>query len=424
MLSSPEVVNHHAEATRSALKNLEISGLPPSPEFTPGSERLSRWGEMTLFRAGWGESVTTQRIIDTLNANRVLSELQESQLKNLGFEAGYRFGPGVKIESDDVQEYQATYAAQLAAQSMAARGWDRLGGLYIGSSTMSEAAIYRTREILADWGIKVDHVQHHNLACQSPTTAIVHALQQPRLHGQQVVVVGLDTLTGNMANLEDPMPFTLFGNGGGALAFIPKQDLIYLHGHTKFEHDEAGITRAVSMRSLPSAYEWQPHPDNHMLEGALTGAYVAVTNDGLFMDLPPTGVNRAITMNGTGTFAYFVVEGKTVELIDYEMQQYLNSGHKVRYGNLKKLIGHQPSLAVIEGVNQRAEKQFKRRKIVEPPFTIEWVMDKTGFNNVSAGTSLIALEEHAHRRNLDTGAYVLYGMGIGNSVGAHVIVAL
>ncbi len=423
-MNRSEVENDQSrEAIRAALLSLEIGGLPPTPEFAPGSEKLKFWFEMAILIGGWGTLVPSQKIISVLYEHGGISNLQAMQLKELGFNGGYRFNSSVEIESPLVQEYQANYAAQLAQGVANARGWDSLDALYIGTSTMTRDAILETADILRKKGIPVHYLQHHNLACQSPTSASVHALQHPDLQNRRVVVVGLDTLTGNLANLYDPVPFTLFGNGGGAWAFIPGVDLMYLGGATYFEHDSLGITQSIPFRDLPPLHERRPLPPNYLLVNSQTADYVAYTDEGLFMAIDPPP-SRAITMNGRQTFIHFVKRANTPGLIYEAYQQYEQSPFRDKYGPINKVIGHQPSRAVIDGINHSAQKRFNVQEIPGNPLYFQWVMEETGFNNISAGTSLVALVELASRGLLDAEPTMLVGLGIGNTVGIHKLKAL
>jgi hypothetical protein len=49
-------------------------------------------------------------------------------------------------------------------------------------------------------------------------------------------------------------------------------------------------------------------------------------------------------------------------------------------------------------------------------------MRETKFNNISAGTGLVAWEELVFRQQLQPGrAHILLGLGVGASVGAHLV---
>jgi hypothetical protein len=73
-------------------------------------------------------------------------------------------------------------------------------------------------------------------------------------------------------------------------------------------------------------------------------------------------------------------------------------------------------------LNNFARKQHERKHISGVPPYFTWIMDRTPFNNISAGTGLVAMEELAHSGMLTPGsAHLMLGLGIGNSVGVHIV---
>ncbi|MEK7118984.1 MAG: hypothetical protein AAB889_00505, partial [Patescibacteria group bacterium] len=248
----------------------------------------------------------------------------------------------------------------------------------------------------------------------------VDALTRPDLTGKNVVVVGLDTLS-PMTAPHDPITYAIFGNGGGAFAFRPGKEMEYLHGTTRFEHDEKGITRCIPICALPPKEEWQPYPDNFLLVGEQTHEFLAVTKDGLVMCIPPTG-NGKIIMDGVATIRYFIIESTSFDMIQNEVAWYVRHGNVEEYGPLDIPFGHQPSFEVIDGLNNYALKRYKREKLLGTPLQFPWVMRNTGFNNISAGTGLVAIEEMAHTGQLQPhSTHLMLGLGIGNSVGIHLV---
>lgn len=399
----------------------ELPGLPDTPEFAPGSERVSRLGDMAIARAGWGGQLSTEAIIEAGSRAGQLIELQITQLRNIGFDGGYRFSTEISdLFNPLLQWLQAGWATKLALKVIAERDWDTVDALYVGSSTTTPETVRQIRDNLEQRGVTVGRIQQHSLACQSWTTSTVDALIRSDLTGKNVVVVGLDTLS-PMTDPNDPITYAIFGNGGGAFAFRPGEEMEYLHGTTRFEHDEKGITKCIPICALPPKEEWQPYPDNFLLVGEQTPEFLAVTRDGLVMCIPPTG-NGKIIMDGVATFRYFVIESTSFDMIQNEVAWYVGHGKVEEYGPLDIPFGHQPSFEVIDGLNNYALKKYKREKLRGTPLQFPWVMRNTGFNNISAGTGLVAIEEMAHTGQLQPhSTHLMLGLGIGNSVGIHLV---
>lgn len=409
----PQILEEFRASPQSEL----LPGLPEFPEFTTGSERISALGDMMLARAGWGGFLSTETLINTYGGR--ITELEKDQMRKLRFTGGYRFSPDVdNLFDPKLQTLQAGWATRLALEVVQARNWDTVDGLYIGSSTVTPGTIGLIASNLTEQGIHVGDVKHHSLACQSWTTGVVDALRRPELSGKNVVVVGMDTLS-PMTSPDDPITYAIFGNGGGSFAFRPGTEMEYLHGVTQFEHDAQGITRCVTVCPLPPRETWLDYPDNFALIGDRTAEFLATTDYGLTMSISPSD-NGKIIMNGRGTFKYFVIESHSFDLMQREVQRYEDDGSP--FGPLGIPFGHQPSGEVIDGLNNFAVRQYERKHLSGSPPHFTWVMDQTPFNNISAGTGIIAMEELTNSGMLTPGsAHLMLGLGIGNSVGAHII---
>lgn len=399
-----------------ALTGFELMGLPGSPEFAAGSERLSYLGNMALFRAGWGTYLLTSKVVGALGLKGVLTERLEGQLMGLGFEGGYRLSSEVDMYDRKAQLMQAGWASGLARGVMEARGWEKAAAVYIGTSTMSREAVLQVGVNLSDMGYEVGKLSHHSLACQSWTTVLVEALTDPELAGQPVVVVGMDTLTGSVANPYEAITFTTFGNGGGAVGLIPEEEMKYLRGRTRVEYDEKRVTTCSLVRGLPPRGEWVEMPEGYELVSEVTKEHFAATPEGVFLNVPSKEGEMMIWMNGRGTYKYFVIEGKAPEMVYKQIVWYGALGYEQLLGKLGVPFGHQPSLEVMRGVNKRLGRLLQRAGVDPESYLFPWVMDETGFNNVSAGTGLIAWEEMVHRGMMESGlAHVM--LGLGGSIG-------
>jgi len=409
-----------AEGYFEALSKLELPPLPESAEFSPGSERLSRLGDIALFRAGWGEWVPTSVIIDNLKTTAHEPRLME-QIEKLGFNGSYRHQFGSDLYSERGQRIQAGWATRLVLPVLEARGWDHIDGLFIGSSTIGDEAVDLITENLNELGIGTGLVQHHSLACQSWTSGLVEGLSRQEFEGQNVVVVGMDTLS-PIANPREPITFATFGNGGGAVAVVPDQDMIHITGSTQIEFDTTESTVCTPASPLPPLHSRREYPKTFRLANPETAQYFAVSDRGVYLDNPHRIKEHLIRMNGRATFTYFVISGGTIPLMHEVIENYDNNILRSVYGDLGVPFGHQPSLEVLSGLNKYSLKTYQKQGWKETPPQFTWVMDETGFNNVSAGTGLIAWEEMVHRKMLTKhSTHLMLGLGVGASIGAHVV---
>ncbi len=147
-------------------------------------------------------------------------------------------------------------------------------------------------------------------------------------------------------------------------------------------------------------------------------------------------------MNGPATFRRFV-KGGTVEVVN-EVEEAYKSHFGGELGFEGEAFGHPPSFEVLGALNKIfARELLQRQGLVASeympilrladgkryeamqemglnPVHFGWVMKKTGFNNVSAGTGLVALEQLAHERRVQPGGvHLILGLGVGSSHGAH-----
>ncbi|MBI2009922.1 MAG: hypothetical protein HYS86_01960 [Candidatus Chisholmbacteria bacterium] len=452
MASEPEHVGQEAER---ALLSLDARLRLPGPEFAPGSERLSWMGGIPVARAAWGTYLPSEGIFEALGREGVLDEGTQDRIKGLGFAGGFRFpSQGVDVYSDEVQGYMAGYAARLAGRVVGARrsrgenDWDHVDRLYVGSSTATEGMIEQVGRLLSSIGVGVDEVVHYSLACNSATQALRDAHTLP---GKNVVIVGLDTLSGSVAGTDDPVTYATFGNGGGALALVPGKDMRLVgdeggaFGGTVIEHDTEPILTVKTGRGLPEGFvsTVQP-PEGYRLKGVETAAHFAVTPDGVFLTIPQSEDGR-LHMNPVGTYRYFVLLG-AVEYAYQTAKAYAQSefgrSHPLGYPT-----GHQPSYEVlIGGFNQMLARLaleslgwdrarirgtlkanidgldvfLEAHGVVVPQF--RWTMKVAGKNNTSAGTPLDCMGVMAQMGNFRPGSvHLLLGLGVGNSYGAHII---
>ncbi len=433
---------------------IPVDALPDTAEFTPGSARLSHIGPISLFRASWGTFVESQTIADATVKAGHPEELADT-IEMLGFSGGYHFPADSDTFSDYVQQLHVEYITQIVENVLNGRGWDYADSLFIGSQTVLEDTLPEVRSMLHKRGKDVGNLYWYRLACNSATAALINTLEQPDYHGQHVAVVGLETLSGNSTDITNPVTFSTFGNGGSAMAYIPGKEINVLTGDTVVEYDTDGFF------IIPHQANKRPYsgttkvPVGYTLVGDETEEHFFSTESGIYLEMPSDDTFR---MDGRGTFRYFTSTGVT-DLIWNVLQTYRERFSK-QLGKLGIAIGHQPSAAVVDGLNrslfrialtEHSEEMSRLGRLDEVLSTrdirklmrsavpdrvaalakigidatslhIPWIMDEVGFNNVSAGTALSALETLASKHIVLPGtSHLLLGLGVGASYQAHIV---
>jgi 3-oxoacyl-[acyl-carrier-protein] synthase III len=422
-----------------------IPELPPTPTFAAGSEQFVRLGSMAVCHAGWGEPLSNAQLISHYVGIGWDYEEVREMIIGTGFKQGYYFHPDVELLSDEVQEQIAHYAARLSARVARARGWDAIDVLILGSSTSCNSVLPRTKELLAEQGIAVELAQFYTQACNGATAGINDLCRNPDMHGLKAVVIGMETLSCSRLDMETPITCRTFGNGGGAIAFIPGVEIQHITGRTVAEYDTQGVIIAPETVKLPVPEQRIAPPDWYEIVGEMTYEKFAVSSDGIFMEVPRCD-DGMLRMNGMATLAYFV---RRVPPLAVDVVQTYKEHFQDQYGALATPFSHQPSLPVMTFINQelirlqletvgidaRQARNMTRRMNGDQraqylkeqgindfdPVQIPWMMSDTGFNNTSAGTSVVAMLNMIKDGSLTTDSTVpVFGFGIGSVIQADI----
>lgn len=436
-------------------EHLTIAPLPKSAHFTAGSSSLSQIGPVPVMRAAWGTPIATEEIATALVKAGRQSEVL-STLREIGFVSGYHFPIDTDMEAQRVQDLHVGYISGLVETVLATRGWDSVDALVICSHSIQQSVTGATADELARRGYQIERVYWYRLACNSTTAALVDFARDPDYYGRRVVLVGLDTLSGNGTDVTNPVTFATFGNAGGAIAFVPGVEIEFVTGRAVVEYDTTPFFTVPHAFNRPPASPRLARPAHYTLIGEETAQRFHATEQGLWLDSP---ADTALHMDGRRTYRYFASPA-VVSLI-WEVFNTYQAEFAERYGPLGVTVGHQPSKPVVDGLNRAlfqlvldaqsgdangngngnghglsrqelrallradvAERSAYLERLGVPaiPLTIPWVMDATSINNVSSATSLVALEHLAGQRAIRPGTrHLVVGLGIGASYQAHVL---
>jgi 3-oxoacyl-[acyl-carrier-protein] synthase III len=433
---------------------IPIDPVPQRAEFAPGSDRLSYIGPISLFRGSWGTHIQSQAIANATLQAGYPEELSET-IDKLGFSGGFHFPADSDTFSDHIQSLQMQYVTQLVERVLDGRGWDSTDALFIGSQTILEDVIPEVRAELHRRGKNVGEIYWYRLACNSATAALIDTLRVPEFENQRVAIVGLETLSGNSTDVTNPVTYATFGNGGSAMAYIPGNEVEVLTGETVVEYDTNGFFLIPHMANRRPKAQAPDVALDYRMVGDETHEHFFATENGVYLEMP---ADEGFRMDGRGTFRYFTSTGVT-DVIWNALQTYREKFSR-QLGRLGVAIGHQPSMAVVDGLNRslfriamtahseamerlgkgdavlatRDIRKLMRAGLPEriaalrnigfdpKSINIPWIMDEVGVNNISAGTALSALETLAAKGAVLPGtAHLLLGLGIGASYQAHIV---
>jgi 3-oxoacyl-[acyl-carrier-protein] synthase III len=422
--------------------------LPPldfQNGFAPGSEKLVRLGNIAVVQAGWGYQLDTDSILQQYRGNGYdIEKITESMLQT-GFTHGYYYPLSRSTFDDETQAWHIKCAANLAERVARERNWDSIDILILGSSTTYRESLQGLVQELAQRGITVGEAQIYVQACNSALAGINDLCRMPEYHGKRAVVIGMESLTGgDVYDFERPNTIRIFGNGGGAVAFIPGVEIQHINGRTIAEYDYQGVITGPQACPVSTITDRIEPPAWYETVGDYTDGKLVASKDGIFIEIPPSEDSK-LRMNGMSTLAYFA---KRVPPLALDVVNTYYTEHAEQYGNLQNPLSHQPSLPVITfvnndlmkaqladvGIDTRNARKLARNGTLQEiraamaarghdhdPVQIPWVMEGTGFNNISAGTSVITLVKMIEESMIEPNVPLpVFGFGIGSVIQADI----
>jgi len=436
IFQAPEQTSSHripsAEATDAALAKI----MEHPEDYLFAKEQQAQLGDIQLAYAVWEEHRDNSWIKRVAHKLKVLTPETREMIRNSGFREGYYYPQDVDVFSPKIQAAQALHGAMLAKMVADRRDWKHIDTLVVGSVSSIADTPKRVAHILSQWGITVDNVQFYGQACNSALGAIIDLTRRSQ-QGETIgpsVVVGLDSLSGSQVDPKDIKLMRTFGNGGGAIAFVPGKDIEHITGRTIFVKDEKGVIKIQRIYELPTEGKKPLYPWYEVTEGSEDA--IVQTDAGIFVRMiAPEGPYAQ--MNGRATFRLF---GRHMpKLITHVLLRYAeNFGN--RYGRLWRWsLGHQPAEPVNTGLayytNGILESIHENGKFMDSTvdkaitqylpkrISIPWLMKKAGVNNISAGTFLVHATEMVNRGKIKLHRpTLLVGYGIGSVMQADVVI--
>jgi 3-oxoacyl-[acyl-carrier-protein] synthase III len=365
---------------------------------------------------------------------------------DIGFRYGYFFPETVKILSDEVQDWHATYAQKLAKRAMARRGWDGIDILVVASTTSREYIAELTAQKLAYKSyIPVGHHLCYCQACDGGVGAVMDMIRNPNIKNTKlrIIVVAVDSISGNLVDPEEPTTQRMFGNGGATIAFTP-DEFTHITGQTTIIEDNDKVITSPRAHKMPSMNERLPLPPGYVFLNGSDQTIYAKTHHSSLLYIPES-LDGYFHMDGPLTALFFKTYNPNRVL---NTNKNYNQNYRSQYGKLGYPWTHQPSSKVME----KQEEEYIRLVLIENGIeTIKarkisrlnheervavtkeldhqqllinfpWVMTNTGVNNISAGCAIVELTEMTAKGLIKPGDVIpVIGMGIGAIFDTHII---
>lgn len=355
----------------------------------------------------WGREVTNKELeAMCTDKERPLIAATRFTLRHLPFR------PTPFLENrEEIDRDMSEVGVRLGRQALEANGWDKAEHLYVATSTAPDE-IRKWAEKIA-YLLDIEDMRLSCLACNGGGAAIFDSCREPELANDRVLILAVEAL-GYFANPKTAADLAIFGNGGGAIAYRPRQIHVF-NGKTVIVRDEKGVIRPPKTYDLPPAGERIKPPEWYEVRDGGEEVF-ACSKKGVFMSLPqPEAGNPYMRMDGeeTAKFFKYLVLGVQQEVLE----EYYGSHTEP----VEICISHQPS-GVINRHNARGLWRWLKDEglpIIDQNTGIPWVMDKVGMGNASSATVLIALATLAPALKPQQ-RFLFTSFGVGASVTAFV----
>lgn len=363
--------------------------------------------------AGWGKHLKTPEML-TQWSNQI-SNVDRDVITNYGFSGGWFWEEDYVLASERARELNIRHATALTETLMRLRGWDE-ATLFFTSVSSPPDILPEVKARLLKKGLKIkgDPI-YYGLACDGGGGEMLDALGRPELAGEKTVFIATETLSGDSTPRKNIRMSTLFGNGGGGTAFVVGEEVKLVDPSlliAMVKKDEDGLIK------LPRAYEvanfkkerTNPPPWYEVDENAKD---TFLFGKNLVLNAMPTQEGElarysSLDERRTGVvFRKLAVEvAKKILTKFYELfpDKKLNLG-----------IFHQPNHTIALNAVGKLEETFGDRCP-----SIPWLMEETGFNNISSATIFIALTQAVKKGLIKNGESVLletYGEGLSGHAG-------
>lgn len=403
------------------LKPVDLTRYAESPhttnEFLLTNETVNRLGAIPLVTVNWGIYQDAESFKAERGINGPADHMAE-MIDNSGFTGGWRYPQSIDIRSEENQLRHASIGAYLAGRVCQERDWKTADILVFASVSSRVQTPEEIALLLHQSDIEVEHTLFYGMACAGATAAISDLNRMADLKGKKIVLVALESLSGNTTDPDDIQTAWTFGNGGAALGWVAGEEIIHHAGQTHVIKDPGTIIMPypfiyeVPKEQLPlSAWPaWYRFRDQEARDS------FGFFHGGAAMTMLTEPGNIYTKLNPKKTYAFFARNVSAALLDFFSTYNFTNLGTGIIHHPSKPVI-----LGTLEKYNEGRQKLKEKDGIDLPELDFRWLLPD-GVNNVSAATSLFHLSELI-RRDL-VHPYVptpLVGLGIGSVIHTDVI---
>lgn len=396
----------HLHENQFETKNIEVDNALKNVE-------TIKFGNISIIRAGFGRHITTQDMLSQWVKKDELTDNDRAKIGGYGFSGGYYYNDNFIPNSEYAIRGNVERIAKVATGLMQMRAWKE-ANLVLSSVTVHPNILPPIVELLRKSDLKIKNYVHYGLACDGGGGSMLDCLGQKESDGP-TVFIATETLSGQPVPRSKIKMSTLFGNGiAGIAAILGNEiklvDLKLLKAEVK--RDEYGVIKVPQAYQItdfekeriapPLWYDIHPNAKESFLFGKNVVLNTMTTQLGDMtkfadMDEDRTGIEfKNLILKVAGG-----VLDRFEDLFPHE---------QIKFG-----LFHQPSKVIALNVAKRLAK-------LHPGLEIPWLMENTGFNNISSATFFIAMLEAVKNGLINPDSPILIGtFGIGVSAHAGVV---
>lgn len=401
-------------------RELDSPQIAPEARFCPdiaeGGVELVKFGSSSFASCAYGERVSDDKIYGTIELMSGTNPKSRQDVERLMQASGIKMRYSSKeIAKDPAQvlEMAAEIGGRLTRVVMAGQGWDSIDYFVDCSSTLP---VDIGRRVLGSAGLEIEGVtvKPYRAACAGAVMAFVDTLADEKLQDKRVVICAMETLSQLIAcehfssDLENVSVPLIFGDDYAAIAYRPS-DFQLVSAQNRIVYDGAP-TRFNTDYEIPRGARCDAN--GYYVFGNGGRENINVSDDGVFLNIhKPTG-GLPFEMDGRATAKFFIRE--TVDVIKQVYEDALRRGVSV-----KKVIMHQPSLRVTDGISRRIRADATLKDLELPDF----ILGDIERSNSGSATTLVVWQNLVKRKFIDPGEpFLICAPGIGAAISAAVVV--
>jgi len=326
-----------------------------------------------------------------------LKDFVENTGVNLRFDSSH-----LTPDLESVGERSAYIGSMLLEEIIRSKNWDGIDFLVVSSAFLPQDVAGLICDIS---GIKIDTIKSYRMACAGSAVSFIDACLTPSLKDKRGAILALEPLSFLMGEFtpKNVGISSIFGDDFSGIGFIPGEWEVS-NPLVRIVDDPQGVIKMQTFYSTPAN---QPSlvPDYYQFkrEGE---KILSFSEEGVFLRIK-TPKNGRSEMDGFATARFFIKE--TVEVLEELQRKSDLTGLKV--------VSHQPSKAVIQGIRNVCDKRG-----IE--LNLEFYLSEMNRSNSSSATFLVTWMHMAEKGLVNPAeSFLILSQGIGAAVVAGIVKA-